>query len=200
MTAVHFVNEEKRIRKQLARYGSSSPKPAQEQKSEKEPEVKANGLWDFELPEDWTPEPRYLNAEDCQERRAGFCVGDWWIDSAGKKKFRQVYPRPSYADAGGKPGDLITNELTREYFHLDIQWYHTATDLETCIRYTRQKLQSQQKIDGCAWLNRSVEHWEDSDEKRWLETKWNFLLGLWTGKDMNPPSQEQLEAWARGEE
>lgn len=154
-----------------------------------------------ELPEGWKPEPRYLKPEDCEDRSKGFRIGQFWIDpQTGKKEHRQAYPRPSYATAGGKPGDLITNELSREYAHLDVQWYQAGTDLEICIQYTRQKLMAQGHLDGCAWLNGSVTDWEESDEKRRLAEKWNFLLGLWTGKGMSPPSEKQLEAWARGQE
>ena len=87
-----------------------------------------------------------------------------------------------------------------EYARLGCEWYHASTDLENCIRWTNQKLKSKGYGDGCAWLNRRIETWEESDEKRYLEQTWAFLLGLWQGRGMTPPTEQQLEKWARGEE
>lgn len=139
--------------------------------------------------------PRYVKPEDCEDRSIGFRIGQWFVD--GERRYREAIPRPTYRDAGGRPGDLVTNDLLQEYFCLNTQAFHAAMDLESCIRYTRQKLACYGELDECPWLNRHIERWEDSDEKRRLAEKWNFLQGLWIGRGMTPISEQLLERWAR---
>jgi hypothetical protein len=190
------MNKREQLLAQLAELEQDEPEQTQETGSQQ-----SGGLWDTQKHDpNWKAPVWYVEGRVVQNTSENFKIGDIYDGGYGRAHLLiQAIPKPTYADCGAKVGDELTNSLMLEHSRLEFEWYHAATDLESCIRWTRQKLIAQGlDIDGgCAWLNRSVQTWEEADERRYLEKTWAFLVGLWTGKRMNPPSEQQLETWAR---
>jgi hypothetical protein len=89
-------------------------------------------------------------------------------------------PYPAWPE----PGKLVTPELDRAFSDELQLWIRSRLLLQDCILHTWYKLCK--SPDLSTWY----------DEKLTAE-RWNFLVGLWQGRHMEIPSQEQMETWAR---
>ena len=176
------MNEAEQIKKQLARY---EPTPAKEVRPKDDPIEETGSIWDFKLPEDWQPEPRYVKEEP--DYSIGFKVGDFWPDSRWSDGHleRQALPHPNYE---GKPGDLITPEMEASYWKKYQIWFDASAALETCIRL---------HLNIREFQGGSYSRPDKEELKQMFAEQWQWLKGLWTATTgMSEPIEKQLNAWA----
>ncbi|SRR6266478_1226527 len=109
-----------------------------------------------------------------------FIVGEN-IDRYG---YRTAIPAPRWP----APGELMTREIERTY-HAEWDLCQKAAQALTDITYwTRTRL-------------REPDYWDAADrngnvQNRYAET-WAWLMGIWQGRKIQPPTETQLETWAR---
>jgi len=176
------MNEEK-IRQQLARYGSSA-KPADVE----EPGSESKSGDPFgPLPKDWVAPPRY-QTEYKRPDPAKFQPGEIDTEPSYGGRYqrpeRMAIPYPAWPS----PGQLVTPELDRTFSEEQNLWLQSKLLLEDVIAHTWYKLCRDDPDSPIA------ASWYD---ERLTAQRWNFLLGLWQGRGMTPPTEKQLESWAR---
>jgi len=91
---------------------------------------------------------------------------------------RQAIPRFRWP----KPGEPLTPAIETEERQYWILWEQASSYLESCIRYVANDLQDREPgLSGYRELRAE---------------RWNFLLGVWAARGMEPPSEEQMKIWA----
>jgi hypothetical protein len=177
-----MAQDAEQIRKQLARYETTSTEPQPKPRAVAED---GGSVWDYKTPDDWKPEPRYVKPEP--DHSTGFKVGDFWPVSRWTDGHleRQALPHPNYE---GEAGDLISDEMEAAFDEKWRLWHFASMALEKCIRL---HLAVREFPDHSSTRPNKEETKQDFAET------WQWLKGLWNATPgMTEPTEKQLDTWA----
>ena len=138
-----------------------------------------HGIDEATAPDSQLPEAEVLDVQpENQPEPEPFKVGTT-IDRYGD---RTALPRPKYPH----PGEPLTPEIFTAHFEEHLLWMQATRALRDCIRWTRIRIT--QPGD-----------WSDPycgpPEKLYAES-WSWLMGLWQGQKIAPPTEQQMLHWA----
>ncbi len=173
------MNEAEQIRKQLSRYEAT---PEKEVRQKDDPTEETGSIWDFKLPEDWTPPVRYQSEHEPGSDPATFKIGDFYHRSRWSDGHleRMAIPHPRHPE----PGALITPEISEAYGREEMVWAEACRTFDNVLFLTRHRLAKNA-------------YFLDAKSDEWLARSWNWLLGLWAARGMTAPDKQTIELWAR---
>jgi hypothetical protein len=138
--------------------------------------------------EPYVPKPRYQSPHEPNSDPATFKIGDTFSDvrPSGHRgpfdEMRQAIPHPRYP----QPGALTTPEIEKVYWD-ELGVWAKANDILRSLIWRRTEI-----LEGDVWAAHRRE-WQDVQDAERMQ----FLLGLWAGRGMTPPSEEQWDQLAR---
>jgi hypothetical protein len=101
------------------------------------------------------------------------------IDSYGD---RTALPKPRWPN----PGQPRTQEIAQTHFMEDLLWSQATRALRDCIRWTNIRITQPSQ-------------WSDpycGPPKDLYAEAWSWLMGLWQGQKITPPTEQQMVDWA----
>jgi len=127
------------------------------------------------LPKNWKPEPRIQPQHLPGSDPTTFKIGD--RDERYHKP--QAIPPFRYPN----PGQPSTKEIEAAELRHSVVWATAQSYLRDSIRYVADDLQK--RSPGL------------SGYEQMRAEKWGYLLGLWASHQMEPPSEQTMQEWAR---
>ena len=108
--------------------------------------------------------------------QVGQATGEWYP--------RAALPRPRWPE----PGATLTRDVVKSYDAEHDLYQRANRALQDIIHWTWTRLNE-------------PEFWEATDrnadiQSRYAET-WAWLMGIWQGRKIQPPTETQIEVWAR---
>jgi len=145
-----------------------------------------NGGWEIPDRLSWQTEHEAWLEKQRNRKQPESTEPENFVVGANRDRYgdRTAIPSPRWPE----PGALMTREVVRTYdAELDL-CRKAARALTDVIWWTRTRLNE-------------PEFWEATDRNAGLQSRyaetWAWLMGIWQGRKIQPPTETQVETWAR---